>query len=77
MPHVIVKMLPGRTEEQKQLLAEAITSDVTRIANCDESTVSIAIEEVEASEWPEKVYRLDILNGEAPLYKRPGYNPFE
>ena len=28
MPHVIVKLYPGRTEEQKKRLAAAITSDV-------------------------------------------------
>ena len=28
MPHVIVKMLPGRTEQQKAELASAIVKDV-------------------------------------------------
>ena len=77
MPHIIVKLLPGRTEEQKRLLAEAISSDVVRIAKCDASLVSVSVEEVEATEWPEKVYMPDILNAESTLYKKPGYNPFE
>jgi 4-oxalocrotonate tautomerase len=77
MPHIIVKLLPGRTEEQKRLLAEAITNDVADIAKCDETSISVAVEEVEATEWPEKVYRPDILNAESMLYKKPGYNPFE
>jgi 4-oxalocrotonate tautomerase len=77
MPHIIVKLLPGRTEEQKQRLADAITSDVVRIVKCDASLVSVAVEEVEATEWPEKVYRPDILNAKANLYIKPGYNPFE
>lgn len=29
MPHVILKMLEGRTEEQKQALADALTKAVT------------------------------------------------
>jgi 4-oxalocrotonate tautomerase len=70
-------MFPGRTEEQKQRLADAITNDVADIAKCDETSVSVAIEEVDPMEWPEKVYRPDILNAESTLYKKPGYNPFE
>ena len=77
MPHIIVKMFPGRTEEQKQRLADAITNDVADIAKCDETSISVAIEEVDPMEWPEKVYRPDILNAESTLYKKPGYNPFE
>ena len=77
MPHVIVKLLPGRSEDQKMRLAEAIARDVMEIAQCEEKTVSVAFEEVEAAAWAEKVYRPDILENEARLYKKPGYNPFE
>ena len=77
MPHVIVKMNTGRTEDQKQRLAEAITKDIAAIAKCEEKSVSVAIEEVESTQWAEKVYRPDILDNEANLYKKPGYNPFE
>ncbi|MCX5860970.1 MAG: tautomerase family protein [Desulfomonile sp.] len=77
MPHIIVKLHPGRTEEQKRLLAEEITKDVVTIAKCDETVVSVAFEEIDAEQWAEKVYRPDILNNEALLYKKPGYNPFK
>ena len=76
MPHVIVKLYPGRTEEQKTRLAEAITKDVMTIAKCEEKSVSVAIEEIDPSQWAEKVYRPEILQNEANLYKKPGYNPF-
>ncbi|NQU63874.1 MAG: tautomerase family protein [SAR324 cluster bacterium] len=76
MPHVIVKLLPGRSDAQKSRLAEQIVKDVTEIADCKEEKVSVAFEEVPESEWAEKVYRPDILNNEANLYKKPGYNPF-
>jgi 4-oxalocrotonate tautomerase len=76
MPHVIVKLYPGRTEDQKKRLAEAITKEVVAIAKCEEKSVSVAIEEVESSQWAEKVYRPDILDNGANLYKKPGYNPF-
>lgn len=77
MPHIIVKLYPGRTEEQKRRLAEEIAKDVVAIANCEETSVSVAFEEIEPDEWAEKVYRKDILNRETKLYKKPGYNPFE
>jgi 4-oxalocrotonate tautomerase len=76
MPHVIVKMLPGRTAEQKIKLAKAITDCVTRIAKCEEKSVSVAIEEIDPESWAEKVYRPDIMEKEATLVKKPGYNPF-
>lgn len=77
MPHVLVQLHPGRTEDQKKGLAEGITRVVMEIAKCEEQSVSVAIEEIEPSQWAEKVYRPNILNQEALLYKRPGYNPFQ
>lgn len=77
MPHVIIKLLPGRTEEQKKRLAEAITREVMAIAVCEEKSVSVAFEEVEKEQWAEKVYRPEILEKAAQLYKKPGYNPFQ
>jgi 4-oxalocrotonate tautomerase len=77
MPHVIVKLLPGRSESQKSQLAEQLVKDVVAIAKCDEGSVSVAIEEIQPADWAEKVYRPDILNRPEKLYKKPGYNPFE
>jgi 4-oxalocrotonate tautomerase len=77
MPHVIVKLYPGRSEQQKIKLAEEIVKDVVAIAKCEEKSVSVAFEEIEPEEWDEKVYRPDILNKSETLYRKPGYNPFE
>jgi 4-oxalocrotonate tautomerase len=38
--------------------------------------VSVAFEEVAPEDWPEEVYRPDILEKADTLYKGPGYNPF-
>ena len=76
MPHVIVKLYPGRSEEQKKKLAAEIVKDVVTIAKGEETSVSVAIEEIEKEDWAEKVYRSDILNDKDHLYKNPGYNPF-
>jgi 4-oxalocrotonate tautomerase len=50
MPHVIVKLWPGKTEAQKRGLADAITADVMKVALREES-VSVAFEEVDATDW--------------------------
>src|SRR5258708_17021898 len=46
MPHVIVKLWPGKSEQQKTRLAEAITKDVMEILHYGEESVSVAMEEV-------------------------------
>jgi 4-oxalocrotonate tautomerase len=76
MPHVIVKLYPGRSELQKTRLAEEIVKVVVAIAKCEEKSVSVAIEEVKPEDWAEKVYKPDILDNPEKLYKKPGYNPF-
>ena len=75
MPHVIVKMYSGRSEEQKQKLAEAVTKAVTAITGNSEDSVSVSIEDVAPSDWTETVYTPDIENGAGKLYKLPGYGP--
>lgn len=77
MPHIIVKLYPGRSEEQKKELAEKIAQDVVAIAKCEEKTVSVAFEEIPPEDWPQKVYKPDILDKSDKLYKKPGYNPFK
>ena len=72
-PHVIVKLYPGRSEQQKIRLAEQIVKDVVAFADCDESSVSVSIEEIKPEDWAEKVYKPDILNKPDKLYKKPGY----
>ena len=73
MPHVIVKLYPGKSEQQKIQLAEAITKDVMRIFNYGDDAVSVAMEEVNPQDWPKKVYQSDILDKPEQLYKKPGY----
>ena len=77
MPHVIVKLYPGRSEQQKTRLAEAIVKSVVTIANCGEESVSVAIDEIKPEDWAEKVYKPDILGKPENLYKKPGYDPFK
>ncbi len=75
MPHVAVKLWPGRSEEQKARLAEAIVKDVMTHLNSGEDSVSVTIEEVKQEDWTAQVYQPDIQGKWAKLYKKPGYKP--
>jgi 4-oxalocrotonate tautomerase len=74
MPHVIVKLWPGKSEKHKKQLAARITQDVMDVLDYGDESVSVAFEEVSASQWAEKVYRPDIESQPEKLYKKPGYN---
>jgi hypothetical protein len=59
MPHVIVKLWPGKSEQQKNRLAEAITKDVTDFLHYGEESVWV----------PGRVYS---LCGPSPFHGAPG-----
>jgi len=46
VPHVIVKLWPGKSEEKKSRLAEAIVRDVMEVLDYGEESVSVAMEEI-------------------------------
>ncbi len=75
MPHVVVKLWPGKSEKQKIRLAEEIVKDVMTVLHYREESVSLAIEEVKQEDWKEKVYKPDIQDKWEKLYKKPGYEP--
>jgi 4-oxalocrotonate tautomerase len=77
MPHVIVKLWPGRTEEQKRALAGKITDALKETMDVPDSSISIAIEEVPKSSWREKVYDPEIIGKKELLCKQPDYEPPE
>jgi 4-oxalocrotonate tautomerase len=77
MPHFVVKLWPGKSEQQKTRLAWEITDSVMSVLNYGAESVSVGFEEVESQEWAEKVYRPDIKAKWDQFYKKPGYNPLE
>lgn len=75
MPHIIVKLWPGDSDDQKNKLAEKITESVKDVLGLDQQFVSVSFEEVLPAEWVEKVYKPDIEDKPDQLYKKPGYKP--
>jgi len=76
MPHVLVKLYSGRSEQQKTKLAEAVAKAVVTTLKCGDEAVSVAIEDVNPQAWTAEVYKPDILNN-PNIYKKPGYDPSE
>ena len=74
MPHVIVKLWPGKSDQQKRRLAQAITDDVMKVLHYGEESVSVGFEEVDADDWAEQVYQPDIVGKVETIYKKPGYS---
>lgn len=73
MPHVIVKLWPGKSEQQKARLAQEITDSAMSVLDYGAESVSVGFEEVRSQDWAEKVYRPDIKAKWGQLYKKPGY----
>jgi 4-oxalocrotonate tautomerase len=74
MPHVLVKLYSGRSEQQKARLAEALSQAVVTALKLDEKSVSVAVEDIEPENWTRQFYEPDILNN-PKIYKKPGYDP--
>ena len=72
MPHVVVKMKAGRSEELKQRLADQLARDIVTVLGSPESAVSVAIEDVPADEWVATVSDREIMPNWDRLYKKPG-----
>ncbi len=73
MPHVVIKLAAGRSEAQKQSIADAITQAVVQTADCGADAVSVAIEDVAKVDWDAKVFIPEIAGRAKTLYKKPGY----
>ncbi|MEO5759512.1 MAG: tautomerase family protein [Mesorhizobium sp.] len=75
MPHVIVKLYAGRSEQQKAGIAEAVTRAIMESAGSAERSISVSVEDIQPDEWVEQVYRPDIMEKMELVYKKPGYDP--
>lgn len=74
MPHLIIKLWKGKTEEQKKKLAEALTQTAMSVLGYGEESYSVTIEDIEPKDWADQVYHPDIMGQKEKLYKKPGYS---
>lgn len=74
MPHISVKMLKGRTEEQKKAAADKLTAALCEALGCGDGHITVSIEDYTPQEWQE-VFAEDIAGKSDKLYKKPTYDP--
>lgn len=72
MPHIIVKLWPGRNDDIKNNLAKKIADAVAKELKVDIGDVSVAFEEVSRSDWGEQVYKKEIKDN-SNVYLKPSY----
>ena len=75
MPHITVKLWPGRSKEQKKKLAKSLADAAKKSIGASESSLSVTIEEINRDKWIETVYYPEIERNRENLYKSPGYKP--
>ncbi|KHD86734.1 2-hydroxymuconate tautomerase [Heyndrickxia ginsengihumi] len=51
MPYVTVKMLEGRTDEQKKALVEKVTEAVSETVNAPKENITVFIEEMSKNHY--------------------------
>ncbi len=73
MPHITIKMLKGRTEEQKKAAAEKLAAALTEAIGCNQTHVSVSVEDFTPEEWQEQ-YRIEVAENQN-LVLKPDYDP--
>lgn len=73
MPHFIVKLFPGKSDEQKKALTAKIVEATQNALEVGEDVISVNFVEVTPDDWEEKVTKPDILPNKDSLFKVPGY----
>lgn len=74
MPHIGIKMLKGRTEEQKQKAAEAVKNALADALGIGDSHITVTVEDYTAEEW-QNVFKTEITDKPEKVYVKPKYDP--
>ena len=55
MPHIAIKMYPGRSEELKKDIAEKTRDFLAQEMGMEEKFFSVSVEDIEKDKWQEEV----------------------
>jgi 4-oxalocrotonate tautomerase len=73
MPHVSIKLYPGRTLDQKKALTGRIVQAMEETIGVDDKSISVSFEEIDPADWDEVVVKPDIAGKLDCVVKFPGY----
>ncbi len=74
MPHIGIKMLEGRTEEQKKKAAEAVKNALADALGMGDHYITVTIEDFNAEEW-QNVFKTEVTDKFDKVYVKPKYDP--
>ncbi|HAM8826424.1 TPA: tautomerase PptA [Escherichia coli] len=74
MPHIDIKFFPRELDEQqKAALAADITDVIIRHLNSKDSSISIALQQIQPESW-QAIWDAEIAPQMEALIKKPGYS---
>lgn len=74
MPHIGIKMLEGRTEEQKKKAAEAVKNALADALGMGDHYITVTIEDFNAEEW-QNVFKTEVTDKSDKVYVKAKYDP--
>lgn len=74
MPHISIKMLKGRTEEQKKLAAERVAKALSEAIGAGKSHISVSVDDYTPEEWQD-IFKEEITDNPSHIYIKPNYDP--
>ncbi len=74
MPHISIKMLEGRTDEQKKIAAQKVADALVEAVGCSYDHVSVSVEDYSKVEW-QGVFKDEVKKKSEYLFKEPNYDP--
>jgi len=72
MPHITIQMYPGRDEQTKKRLADAVLDAASKSLAREKEHFSVSIVDVPKDEWKENVY--DKVLADSNTIIKPGYD---
>lgn len=75
MPHIIVKMYPDRSAEEKHDMAQRLALNLHTAMGYRLENISVSVVEIEPAQWMQDVYEPDMVQALDTLVKPPGYGP--
>ncbi|MCD8219273.1 MAG: 4-oxalocrotonate tautomerase family protein [Ruminococcus sp.] len=73
MPHIIIKMLQGRTDEQKKAAAQQVAEALEKAIGCNGDHISVAVEDYTPQQWQD-VFQTEVVES-THLFVEPHYDP--
>lgn len=78
MPHIIIKLWPGKTGEQKEELVKKFKSAMNETLIVPEKAITVAFDEINPENWYEDIH-IPLIEGNVSkdMFIPEGYKPFK